>query len=385
MSSRRACSAVEPFQPLRSDPPARLRVAPPGAGARAGRVDQDEVGLAGRRRPAPRPRGRDRAGGFRRSPRRRGAARGGSRESRPRSVSQARIWPRPSMSAASASVLPPAPAHRSTTRMPGAAPQPRQMSWLPSSWTSTRPARQASPSSTREPSGRRRPSGDQRVGAASGKRRQRRVARALSRLTRRSSGARSSKAGSSSGAIDGIEPLEQPGRRDSGRRARLSLGDRRRPVRRAVEQSAQVRRVLGEAEHGGAARCRRLAGPADGAEDELAHRAPVVRAGIAPCLEIARDQGVGRRPAAMRGGDDLVEQLDRGLEAGGRRHPRPRAAGPLFERGALIGDHGVAVLLIGAKIDRGCAAAVGAASHRRCSARRSRCARSPAHWRCSGS
>ena len=125
------------------------------------------------------------------------------RESRPRSVSQATIRPSPAISAASASVLPPAPAHRSTTSIPGAASQPRQISWLPSSWTSTRPSRQAGsprPGSLPAGAGRAARAASARPPAAAPRPR---PASAFRRLTRRSSGARSSSAGSSSAAMAG--------------------------------------------------------------------------------------------------------------------------------------------------------------------------------------
>ena len=59
--------------------------------------------------------------------------------SRAADTSQAAIWPRFSIVIASASVLPPAPAHQSATRMPGRASISAATSWLPSSWISTRP------------------------------------------------------------------------------------------------------------------------------------------------------------------------------------------------------------------------------------------------------
>ena len=55
----------------------------------------------------------------------------------------------PGAAAASASVLPPAPAHRSTSARPSRGAQASAISWLPSSWTSTRPSTKAGCSSTR--------------------------------------------------------------------------------------------------------------------------------------------------------------------------------------------------------------------------------------------
>ena len=45
MSSRRAWSCDQAVEPVGRQPPAPLRIAPPGAAARAGRVDQHEIGL----------------------------------------------------------------------------------------------------------------------------------------------------------------------------------------------------------------------------------------------------------------------------------------------------------------------------------------------------
>src|SRR5690606_22083442 len=68
-----------------------------------------------------------------------------------------------------------------------------------------------------------------------------------------------------------------------------------------------------------AARGYRSAGP-DGAEDQLAHRPPV----LGPCKAVRPEpvgkDAVGRRAQRERRIDDLVEQTDRGLDTGGRRH-----------------------------------------------------------------
>ena len=93
----------------------------------------------------------------------------------------------------------------------------------------------AAVSSTRLPSGRRRPSGACGVGTASGNATQRLVARALSVLTRTSSGARSSSAGNFVCRRSRIEPRRQPGRRDA---------DARRPVRPLRSAAAAVRRAV---------------------------------------------------------------------------------------------------------------------------------------------
>ena len=77
---------------------------------------------------------------------------------------------------------------------------------------------------------------------------------------------------------------------------------------------------IGERDHRGASRCGRLAETANGFIDQLAHRAAVLRSGIAPRREIASDQRVRSRAAFARGGDDGIEQLDRRRQACTRRH-----------------------------------------------------------------
>ena len=59
---------------------------------------------------------------------------------------------------------------------------------------------------------------------------------------------------------------------------------------------------------------------ADRAIDQLAHRAAVLRSGIAARREPVGDDAVGRRRRPARGGDDRVEQLDRRLDARGGGH-----------------------------------------------------------------
>ena len=59
--------------------------------------------------------------------------------------SSAAIWPRLFIRIAIASVLPPAPAHQSATRIPARASATRAISWLPSSWISTAPDWKAGP------------------------------------------------------------------------------------------------------------------------------------------------------------------------------------------------------------------------------------------------
>ena len=122
-----------------------------------------------------------------------------------------------------------------------------------------------------------------------------------SRLTRRSSGARPSKAGHSSGAISRIEPLDAARRARSRPRRRGSPARDRRRRRAASRRSGleQLRLGRGRAPsiaarpEAGRSPARRMA-----PIDELAHRAPVLRAGIAALREIAGDQRVRGRPAA---------------------------------------------------------------------------------------
>ena len=122
------------------------------------------------------------------------------------------------------------------------------------------------------------------------------------RLTRRSSGARSSRAGQLRRVDQRIEPLGEPGRRRRRlRRPAPRPADRRRAVRRAVEQGEQRRIVLrpGRASRrgptAGRSPARRIA-----RIDQLAHRPAVLRAGIAARLEIARDRACRRRRRRSR-------------------------------------------------------------------------------------
>ncbi len=125
--------------------------------------------------------------------------------SRRLSSSVAKIWPLFSIMAASASVLPPAPAHRSTTCSPGLAPENSAANCEPSSCNSTMPLRKAGSAwiaglLASAASRMRRPQGDQRAGSgfksdsisATASR------SAFSVFTRRSSGARDDKAAPSS-------------------------------------------------------------------------------------------------------------------------------------------------------------------------------------------
>ena len=182
-----------------ADAPFGVGVAPPGAGAGAGRIDEHDVA-------APRKVGEDVARPLAaRAPARCGRRRAfepaEDRRQAPAVVVGRVDLPRFSIIAASASVLPPAPAQRSSTCIPGSAPLSSAASCEPSSCTSTCPLTKAgsAESAGPRPSGltaMRRPTGDSGVGCAS---RWASAASALSRpplsvLTRRSTGARSASA-----------------------------------------------------------------------------------------------------------------------------------------------------------------------------------------------
>ena len=83
--------------------------------------------------------------------------RGVIRSSRAGSMSHAMMRPWFFMLAARPSVLPPAPAHRSTTVSPGCAPASATISWLERSCTSTSPSANASLFSTGAPASVRKP------------------------------------------------------------------------------------------------------------------------------------------------------------------------------------------------------------------------------------
>src|SRR5205085_10836685 len=96
-----------------------------------------------------------------------------------------------------------------------------------------------------------------------------------------------------------------------------------RPMRGAVEQGGKRLILARHAEHRRPPRPRPIPGPPYRPVDELAHRPPVLRPGIAALLEIARDDGVGGRTRLARGIEDGVEQLDRRLHPGGGGHGLP--------------------------------------------------------------
>ena len=176
------------------------------------------------------------------------------------------------------------------------------MSWLPSSWTSTRPGIPGLGLLDLEAFGQAQPDRRMRRRRGLGQGRQRLFATALeavdAQVERRARQQRRLRAG-----IDQrIEPLEQPGGGDAGLRrpprpSTTGIG----PCVEPSNKGEQVRILAGKAEHRGTARNRALAGAADGAEDQLADRAPVLRAGIAAGLEIAGDDRVGRGPALAGG------------------------------------------------------------------------------------
>ena len=92
-------------------------------------------------------------------------ARGRSSSSRRPSRSLATNRPLLRISDASARVFPPAPAQASTTSWPARASQASAMSWLPSSWTSNKPALKARSAKTLVRPVKIAPQGESRVGS----------------------------------------------------------------------------------------------------------------------------------------------------------------------------------------------------------------------------
>ena len=121
----------------------------------------------------------------------------------------------------------------------------------------------------------------------------------------------------------GGERFHQPCRRHIGRCRNLIRTDRRRPVRGAVERGREFGVTRRQRQQRRTAAVRPLAAQADRVVDQPADRAAVLRPGIAARGEPALDQHVRRSAAVPRRGDDLVEQLDRRLGARGRRHAAP--------------------------------------------------------------
>ena len=115
---------------------------------------------------------------------------------------------------------------------------------------------------------------------------------ALATLTRRSSGARFSKAGHSSSLTSGETPW-------------LAIQERNPPVQglpsprlgasRLAEQLEQGRFVLRQSKYGGTAAPRPFCRAPYCPEDEFAHRATVLRSSVTPVPEISRDDRIRRR------------------------------------------------------------------------------------------
>jgi len=95
---------------------------------------------------------------------------------------------------------------------------------------------------------------------------------------------------------------------------------------RAVEGSGERGIGIGQQQQRGTAVRRGRAAGTDRRKDQVADGATVLRSGIAASGEVALDQRVGGRTPVACGGGDLVDQLDRGLGAGGGGHGRPSDA-----------------------------------------------------------
>ena len=96
--------------------------------------------------------------------------------------------------------------------------------------------------------------------------------------------------------------------------------DGRRAVSGGIEQGGERFILPRQRQHRRPPVFRAFAAQADGGINEIAHGAAVLRPGIASRLEIARDERVRGRTAFARGGNDVVEQINRCLNAGGGRH-----------------------------------------------------------------
>ena len=151
-------------EPLRRQPPAAFRIAPPGARAAAG-ASTSTTSAYPSSRPASQLPSRRRAGA-RRSARRHRRARA-SCDSRWRLVSLAMI--RASARRGDGQRLAPCPGAQVDKVERSAGWQASAMSWLPSSCTSTSPSANSGRSSTRVSAARRRPHGLSRVGSRPGR------------------------------------------------------------------------------------------------------------------------------------------------------------------------------------------------------------------------
>ncbi len=227
------------------------------------------------------------------------------------------------MSAASASVLPPAPAHRSSTVMPGRAVQAATIIWLPASCTSTRPSCHGALASTFVPSGSDRPCAVPATGTASGQSARRSARDVLSALARTCSGARSSRAGAL---------FRRPGAASSGStHAGSSEGPRPAHLARAGPGRAAIRRTgrRGPDQAGPARPSPRGRSPAPRRTCGSRDRPARARRGGPWSRHNAAARNSGRSACPPRrhrrgGSDDPVEQLDDGLEASGGSHFRPK-------------------------------------------------------------
>ncbi len=109
---------------------------------------------------------------------------------------------------------------------------------------------------------------------------------------------------------------DQPFRHDSSKR-RLLVRLHWLRTARVTEQLQQCRIVPGHADRRCASACRQFCRTPDGAEHQLAHRAPVFRSCVSSHFEIAGHDRVGRRAILARCDDYLVEDFDGRLQPSG--------------------------------------------------------------------
>ncbi len=176
----------------------------------------------------------------------------GNCDNRSRLVSVAINRPCPCISAASASVLPPAPAHRSSTVIPGSALQAWAINWLPISWISTLPDCSSSWPSSAKPVGRRTPYAVCGSGCASGNAAKTASRSASNALTRTSSGARSSRRGLFRRIHQFRKMQEQPLRQNAALCPRLVRLQCRCAITIAIKQRRQFGIVIGQCHKGSA-------------------------------------------------------------------------------------------------------------------------------------
>jgi hypothetical protein len=113
--------------------------------------------------------------------------------------------------------------------------------------------------------------------------------------------------------------LGQPRGQHPALRHRLSGHDRRRAIRRPVEQPRQRAIGLRQTQHGRPARGRNIATGADRRPRQLADRAAILRADEAALAEPLGGEAV-RRSSPTRRSDDLIQNVDRGLDPRSRGH-----------------------------------------------------------------